>query len=191
MPLPTKGRHPPPAPLPALCLTTSTGFHLSPPLHALLVDEILPGLRLDPAPFPTGFADLLRRFTPRNADLLATRARLQTEIDQWWTAQSRIPPTAETHEAFFRGIGYLEPAPAPAPFTIDTTNVDPEIATTAGPQLVPLSRARYALNTANQDGRVARAPTFLRVTAIGPRLRDSSLSCDASGAGTNRPGPAS
>ena len=124
------------------------GLDLAPPLHTLLVDDILPGLNLDPAPFLAGFADLLRRFAPRNAELLATRARLQTQIDQWWTAQNGIPPPPQAHEAFLREIGYLEPAPAP--FTIDTEGVDPEIATTAGPQLVvPLSNARYALNAAN------------------------------------------
>ena len=127
---------------------TPAGLEISRPLHALLVDEILPGLDVDPAPFLAGFADLLRRFTPLNADLLATRTRLQTEIDTWWTAQHGVPPSAPTHEAFLRQIGYL--ATTPAPFTVDTINVDPEIATTAGPQLVvPLSNARYALNAAN------------------------------------------
>ncbi len=124
------------------------GRILSPPLHALLVDEILPGLKLDPAPFLAGFADLLRRFTPRNTALLAERARLQSEIDAWWSAQNGVAPSTADHETFVREIGYLEPAPAP--FQIDTANVDPEIATTAGPQLVvPLSNARYALNAAN------------------------------------------
>ena len=127
---------------------TPPGLDLAPALHTLLVDEILPGLNRDPAPFLGRFADLLRRFTPRNAELLATRAHLQAQIDQWWTAQNGVPPAPETHEALLREIGYLEPAPAP--FTIDTTNVDPEIATTAGSQLVvPLSNARYALNAAN------------------------------------------
>ncbi len=123
-------------------------IEIAAPLHALLMDEILPGLGLDPGPFLTGFADLLRRFHPRNTELLATRARMQAEIDAWWTGQQGVALCAQDHEAFLRRIGYLEPAPAP--FRIDTTNVDPEIATTAGPQLVvPLSNARYALNAAN------------------------------------------
>ncbi len=139
---------PHPAKPPRMTHSTPAGLELSPPVHALLVDEILPGLNLDPAPFLAGFADLLRRFTPRNTELLAERARLQTEIDTWWTAQNGVLPAPQAHEAFLREIGYLDPAPAL--FTIDTTNVDPEIATTAGPQLVvPLSNARYALNAAN------------------------------------------
>ncbi len=127
---------------------TPADLEVAPPLHALLVDEILPGLSLEPAAFLAGFADLLRRFTPRNTALLAERARLQTEIDTWWTAQHGVPPSAQDHEAFLRRIGYLDPTPAP--FQIDTANVDAEIAATAGPQLVvPLSNARYALNAAN------------------------------------------
>ncbi len=91
---------------------------------------------------------VLAEFIPRNAALLARRDDLQARIDAWWTAHRGQPFDVAAHTAFLKEIGYL--VPEPAPFTIATDDVDPEIATIAGPQLVvPLSNARYALNAGN------------------------------------------
>jgi malate synthase len=117
-----------------------------------LVDFIetkaLPGTGLDSAKFWRDFADLLGRFAPENAALLAKREDLQAKIDAWHRAREGQTHDAAAYQAFLREIGYL--VPEPAPFKVGTADVDPEIATMAGPQLVvPALNARFALNAAN------------------------------------------
>ena len=118
------------------------------PILLEFVDEALPGSGVDRDAFWAGAAELLRELTPENSRLLARRDELQARIDERNEAlQGRVPSPAE-EEGFLRDIGYL--AAAPAPFTIGTAQVDPEIADIAGPQLVvPASNARYALNALN------------------------------------------
>ncbi len=117
-----------------------------------LVDFIetkaLPGTGIDSAKFWNDFADLLGRFAPENAALLAKREDLQAKIDAWHRAREGQAHDAAAYQAFLREIGYL--VPEPAPFKVGTADVDPEIATMAGPQLVvPALNARFALNAAN------------------------------------------
>ncbi|MDT7933544.1 MAG: malate synthase G [Sphingomonadaceae bacterium] len=124
------------------------GLSVAAPLHALLVEDVLPPLGLAAPDFFAGFAALLRRLRDENRTLLARRAELQAAIDVWWAEHRERRPSIGEQEAFLRGIGYMEPLPEP--FRIGTEGVDAEVATIAGPQLVvPLSNARYALNAAN------------------------------------------
>ena len=117
-------------------------------LHALLVNEIAPGTGIDPDHFWQGVADIWAALGPENQRLLAERDTLQTQIDQWHRDHQGEAFDASAYETFLREIGYLHPEPAP--FSITTDNVDPEIAQIAGPQLVvPVMNARYALNAAN------------------------------------------
>jgi malate synthase len=94
---------------------------------------------------------LIRRRTnsaPKNQALIETRARLQRQIDDWLKANSDGGIDAAAYEKFLAEIGYLHDDAGD--FEIETSNVDPEIATIAGPQLVvPITNARYALNAAN------------------------------------------
>ena len=90
---------------------------------------------------------LVDRFAPRNRALLAKRDEIQNQIDGWHRANPGQPDQA-AYQAFLNEIGYIEPEVAD--FTVGTANVDPELATMAGPQLVvPLTNARYLLNAAN------------------------------------------
>jgi len=97
--------------------------------------------------FWSGVAEIVHDLGPRNTELLRVRDELQARIDEHHRANPGIPDP-EAYRAFLTEIGYL--ASEPEPFRITTENVDPEIATTAGPQLVvPLLNARFALNAAN------------------------------------------
>jgi malate synthase len=117
-------------------------------LHAFVETELLPGTGIAPDAFWAGLERVLAAFTPRNATLLARRDELQARIDGWWREHRGKAFDVAEQRAFLREIGYL--VDEPAAFEISTANVDPEIASLAGPQLVvPVSNARYALNAAN------------------------------------------
>jgi malate synthase len=124
------------------------GLRVARVLKDFVEAEALPGTAVAAAAFWAGLGDLVARFAPRNAALLAKRDALQARIDDWHRARRGKPHDAAEYEAFLRAIGYL--LPPPAPFAVSTANVDPEIASIAGPQLVvPVSNARYALNAGN------------------------------------------
>ena len=127
---------------------TRAGIEADPQLAAFIETDVLGPLGRDVDAFWKGFADLLGRFGPRNADLLAKREDLQAKIDAWHTERAGQPHEADAYRTFLEDIGYL--VPEPGEFTIGTENVDPEIATMAGPQLVvPILNARFLLNAAN------------------------------------------
>jgi malate synthase len=122
-----------------------SGLQVAEVLAAFVEDEVLPETGVPATQLWEGLAVMLARFAPINRALLAKRDDLQAQIDAWHAANSFEP---EAYEAFLREIGYL--VPEPAPFTVDTANVDAEVATMAGPQLVvPALNTRFALNAAN------------------------------------------
>lgn len=111
-------------------------------------EEVLPLHDLNPDVFWRDFERLVADLAPINRSLLATRNRLQKHIDEWHQAHQDQPMDLTRYEAFLRDIGYL--VEEGDDFTIETQNVDLEIAHLAGPQLVvPLKNARFALNAAN------------------------------------------
>ncbi len=124
------------------------GVQVAAELAAFIEDRALPGTGVAPEAFWTGFAGLLEGFDARNQALLDTREDLQAKIDAWHVARRGQPHDADAYHAFLREIGYL--LPEGEDFRIDTTRIDPEIASVAGPQLVvPITNARFALNAAN------------------------------------------
>ncbi|MFZ9198429.1 MAG: malate synthase G [Paracoccaceae bacterium] len=124
------------------------GLQVDTALAAFVNDRALPGTGVDPAAFWSGFAALLADLAPKNRALLAKREDLQARIDAWHRDRRKQVHDHEAYKAFLTEIGYL--LPEGPDFQIDTTNVDPEIASVPGPQLVvPVTNARYALNAAN------------------------------------------
>jgi malate synthase len=129
-------------------MTPRAGLQVDEQLAAFIETEVLPGLDLDADRFWTGAADVFARFAPENRRLLGVRDDLQARIDAWHEARRGQPHDPAASAAFLREIGYL--VDEPAPFAIGTRNVDPEVATLAGPQLVvPSLNARFVLNAAN------------------------------------------
>ena len=125
-----------------------SGLSVDSRLADFIEARALPGTGLDADKFWADFAALLGKFAPENAALLAKREDLQAQIDRWHEARAGQAHDAAAYQAFLREMGYL--VPEPAPFAVGTQNVDPEIATMAGPQLVvPALNARFALNAAN------------------------------------------
>jgi len=117
-------------------------------LQRFIEDEVLPGTGVDAAAFWGGFDQLVHDLAPKNRALLAERDRLQVELDNWHKANPGPITDMPAYRAFLESIGYL--LPEPGEVKISTSNVDSEIATQAGPQLVvPIGNARYALNAAN------------------------------------------
>ncbi|MDE8345866.1 MAG: malate synthase G, partial [Acidocella sp.] len=128
--------------------TTASGLSVATIFHDFVVHEALPGTGLASPAFWSGFAALLKQFSATNAALMAKRDGLQAKLDAWHVAHKGQTHDAAAYQAFLREIGYL--LPDPDAFSIETANVDDEIALIAGPQLVvPVSNARYALNAAN------------------------------------------
>jgi malate synthase len=125
-----------------------SGLRVAPVLASFIEEAALPGTGVDAARFWEGLAALVHDLTPRNEALLERREQIQAEINEWHLRRRNQPHDHEAYKAFLAEIGYL--LPEGEPFTIETSNVDPEIATVPGPQLVvPITNARFALNAAN------------------------------------------
>jgi len=124
------------------------GLQVARDLHDMIETEALPGTGVGSDQFWKGLSELVHEKGPKNRALLARRDEIQTKIDAWHRERRGKPHDQAAYEAFLREIGYIVPT-GPA-FSVETENVDPEIASIPGPQLVvPVMNARYALNAAN------------------------------------------
>ena len=122
------------------------GLAVDPNLYAFINHQVIPGTGIDVEHFWQGFAKIVAEMTPINRALLVKRDDLQLQVDQYHQAHSNFD--FDHYKEFLQQIGYLKQAPTNV--QVSTKNVEPEIATMAGPQLVvPVSNARFALNAAN------------------------------------------
>ncbi len=128
--------------------TSIHGLQVSTDLYEFINGKVLPGTGVSAESFWKGFDSIVADLAPKNAALLAERDRLQTELDTWHSAHPGPITDMAAYRQFLETIGYLVPEPKKVKAT--TKNVDDELATQAGPQLVvPILNARYALNAAN------------------------------------------
>ena len=115
-------------------------------LDNFINEQALPGTGVDRDTFWQGAETLFEKFIPQNRALLEKREQLQRAIDDYHKAGN--PVNGNEYIDFLKSIGYL--VEQPSQVSAQTQNVDAEIATMAGPQLVvPINNARYALNAVN------------------------------------------
>ncbi|MFC5584978.1 malate synthase G [Nitratireductor kimnyeongensis] len=123
------------------------GLKVAEELRNFAVEEALPGTGVEPDQFWKAFSEIVSDLAPKNRALLAKRDAMQEKHDAWYK-ENGAAADQDAYQAFLREIGYL--LPEGEAFSVSTQNVDPEIASVAGPQLVvPVMNARYALNAAN------------------------------------------
>ncbi|MDG1184186.1 MAG: malate synthase G, partial [SAR86 cluster bacterium] len=117
-------------------------------LDEFLTSEVLPDLNITSDHFWQSLESIVQEFGPRNRELLGLRETIQQNIDDWHLSNKGQAHDSESYKSFLKEIGYL--IEDKGEFTIETQNIDPEIAAIAGPQLVvPVMNARFALNAAN------------------------------------------
>jgi len=128
--------------------TKELSLKISSDLKDFLEGEVLPGLDINANTFWKSFESIVNEFAPRNKELLEKREDIQSTIDKWHLDRKGEQHNHDEYKKFLEEIGYI--APRSPDFLITTDNVDPEIKTIAGPQLVvPVMNARFALNAAN------------------------------------------
>ena len=110
--------------------------------------EVIPGTNIDADSFWNDFAKVVHQLAPINKKLLEKRDEIQKKINEWHLSKKDVGIDKDEYLNFLKSIEYI--VEEKENFKINTSNVDEEIASIAGPQLVvPVDNARYALNAAN------------------------------------------
>lgn len=124
------------------------GLQVAAILDDLITQEVFPGTGLEADKFWRGFGEIVAELGPRNQQLLEERETMQTQMDDWHKESAGRSVDLPAYKRFLAEIGYWVTEQGEVQVT--TSNVDPEIAAIAGPQLVvPVTNARFALNAAN------------------------------------------
>ena len=125
-----------------------SGLQVAKSIYNLVTKDIIPGTNLSESNFWHSFAKIIEKFSPINEALLVERENMQQEIDSWHKKNIKNDFSFSDYKKFLQKINYL--VPVGSDFSINTSNVDHEITSQAGPQLVvPVMNARFALNAAN------------------------------------------
>ena len=113
-----------------------------------ITEEAIPGTDTNVEDFWSKFDLAIHELAPINKKLIQKREAIQKQIDDWHLANKGKDLNREEYFKFLKSIGYI--VEEKEDFLVSTANVDDEIASIAGPQLVvPIDNARYALNAAN------------------------------------------
>ena len=129
-------------------LVEKNGLKISSALYEFINNEAIPGTKVDSEDFWKNFSNVAHELAPINKSLIEKREVIQKKIDEWHKSNQGKEFDKEKYIKFLKSIGYL--VEEKEDFEIETRNVDQEIASIAGPQLVvPVDNARYALNAAN------------------------------------------
>ena len=117
-------------------------------LYEFINNEVIPGTGIDPENFWTKFSKTVHELAPINRNLIKKREEIQKKIDSWHKNNNGTKFNKKEYINYLKSIEYI--VKEKENFLISTKNVDDEIASIAGPQLVvPVDNARYALNAAN------------------------------------------
>ena len=124
------------------------GLKISKTLFEFINSEAIPGTGIDPDVFWNKFSKFVHELAPINKELIEKREIIQKKIDEWHRSRKGKVLDKEEYISFLKSINYL--VEEKEDFQIETSNVDEEISSIPGPQLVvPVDNARYALNAAN------------------------------------------
>ncbi len=124
------------------------GLKISSALFEFINNEVTPNTNINIEEFWSKFADAVHQLSPLNKDLIKKREDIQKKIDNWHKINKEKDFNKIEYINFLKSIGYL--IEEKENFNIETSNVDEEISSIAGPQLVvPVDNSRYALNAAN------------------------------------------
>ncbi len=126
-------------------------------LYAFVRDEAVTGTKWTVDEVFKILGELVQEFDPKNRELLAKRATLQSKIDEYYIGRRKAgwQPTADSaasdaaeFERFLADIGYLQPQ-STSGFTMTTPRLDSEMDRN-GPELVtPVTSASMAVGGAN------------------------------------------
>ena len=131
-----------------MSITEKNGLKISTKLLDFINNEVLPGTNVDPDKFWNNFEKNIHELAPLNKNLIQRREEIQKEIDEWHKRNKDKEFNKKEYTDFLKSISYI--VEEKENFKIETNNVDDEISSIAGPQLVvPVDNARYALNAAN------------------------------------------
>ena len=122
------------------------GLKISYNLYDFINNEVIPGTDIKVDKFWNSFEKAVHELAPLNKKLIQKREDIQKKIDEWHKKNKEFDK--KKYIEFLKSIAYI--VEEKKDFNIETDNVDSEISSIAGPQLVvPVDNARYALNAAN------------------------------------------
>ena len=129
-----------------MSITEKNGLKINTKLLDFVNNEIIPGINIKSEEFWASFGKIVHELTPINVKLIQKRENIQKKIDDWHKSRKGKNFDKNEYMNFLKSIGYL--VEEKNNFNIETSEVDEEISSIAGPQLVvPVDNARYALNS--------------------------------------------